>query len=122
MRAENIGAGLGDDDLDLTVAEKDCVLTSSDDDVEDLSAFVTERLQRLSAVSVEKVIGDESVNVEEIPCGSVAPVESPNVGSVGNVGTEEIDRGRTTSVCPNEGHGGDVDADDRRFPPGEEVN
>ena len=30
-------------DHELTVAEKDCVLTSSDDDVEDLSAFVAER-------------------------------------------------------------------------------
>ena len=41
----------------LTVAEKDCVLTSSDDDVEDLSAFVADRLQCLSKGSVEKLIG-----------------------------------------------------------------
>ena len=122
MIAESIGARLGVEELDLILAEKDCVLTSSDDDVEDLSAFVTERLQSLSAGSVEKVIGDESVTVEGIPCGSVAAVEGPNVGSLGNVGTEEVDRGRTTSACPNVGHGGDVDADDRRFSPGEEVN
>ena len=31
-------------DHELTVAEKDCVLTSSDDDVQDLSAFVAEKL------------------------------------------------------------------------------
>ena len=41
VRAERIGAELGYEDRDLTMAEKDCVLTSSDDDVEDLSAFVT---------------------------------------------------------------------------------
>ena len=34
-------------DQELTVAEKDCVLTSSDDDVEHLTAFVAERLQSL---------------------------------------------------------------------------
>ena len=39
-RAECIGAELGHKDRNLTVAEKDCVLTSSDDDVEDLSTFV----------------------------------------------------------------------------------
>ena len=44
-------------DQELTVAEKDCVLTSSVDDVEDLSAFVAERLQSLSEGSVEKFIG-----------------------------------------------------------------
>ena len=32
-------------DHELTVAEKDCVLTSSNDDVEYLSAFVAQRLQ-----------------------------------------------------------------------------
>ena len=40
VRAECIGAELGHEDRNLTMAEKDCVLTSSDDDVEDLSAFV----------------------------------------------------------------------------------
>ena len=71
MRAESIGAELGDEDRNLTMAEKDCVLTSSDDDVEDLSAFMAERLQCLSEWSVEKLIGEESVNVEEILCGDV---------------------------------------------------
>ena len=39
---ECVGAGLGHEDRELTRAEKDCVLTSSDEDVEDLSAFVAE--------------------------------------------------------------------------------
>ena len=51
--------------------EKKCIITSSDNDVEDLSAFVTERLQCLSEGSVEKFIGNESVNVEEILCGNI---------------------------------------------------
>ena len=45
VRAECIGAELGYEDRKLTMAKKYCVLTSSDDDLEDLSAFVTERLQ-----------------------------------------------------------------------------
>ena len=66
MRTMSVGTKLGDEDGNLTMAEKDCVLTSSDDDVEDFSAFVTERLKSLSTESVEKLIGDECVNVEEI--------------------------------------------------------
>ena len=53
VKAECIGAELGHEDRNLTMAENDCVLTSSDDDVEDLSAFVAERLQCLSEGSVE---------------------------------------------------------------------
>ena len=53
---------------DLTIAEKNCVLTSSDEDVEDLSAFVTERLQCLSERNGEKFIGDENVNVWKYWC------------------------------------------------------
>ena len=68
VRAECIGAKLGDEDRHLPMAEKGCVLTSSDDDVEDLSAFVAKRLQCLSEGSVEKWIGDECLNVEEILC------------------------------------------------------
>ena len=40
VRVECIGAELGHEDRILTMAEKDCVLTSSDDDIEDLGAFV----------------------------------------------------------------------------------
>ena len=53
MRFESIGSKMGNEDRNLTIAEKKCVLTGSDDDVEDLSAFVTERLQCLSEGSVE---------------------------------------------------------------------
>ena len=90
------------------MAEKDCVLTSSDDDVEDLSAFVTERLQCLSEGSVEKLTGVESVNVEEILCGDVVV---------------KIDGGdKRQSVRPNLTIGGDVDVDDRKFSPDAEIN
>ena len=108
MRAESIGAKLGVEDHDLTMAEKDCVLTSSDEDVEDLSAFVTERLQCLSKVSVEKLIGDESVNVEEILCG--------------DVGVEDDGGDKRQCVCPNVTIGGDVDVDGRMFSPDAENN
>ena len=40
-------------------------MTSGDEDVEELSVFVTERLQTLSERNVEKFIGDETVKVEE---------------------------------------------------------
>ena len=40
VRVECIGAELKHEDRNLSMAEKDCVLTSSDDDVGDLSAFV----------------------------------------------------------------------------------
>ena len=66
VKAGCIGAKLGDEDRDLTTAENDCVMTSSDENVEDLSAFVTERLQCLSEGGVEELIGDSSVNVEKI--------------------------------------------------------
>ena len=91
---------------ELTVAEKDCVLTSSDDGVEDLSAFVAKRLQSLSEGSVEKFIGEECVNVEEILRG--------------NVGVEEKGGGERQSVCQNVPVGGNDD--DRRFSPNEETN
>ncbi len=100
VRAEYIGAELGHEDRNLTMAEKDCVLTSSDDDVEDLSAFVAEKLQCLSEGSVEKLIEEECVNVEEILCGGVG------------IGEDGGDTGQ--SVCPNLTIGGGVDAAGRR--------
>ena len=101
MRAESNGENLKDENHVLTMALKDCVLTNSDDDVEDLSAFVTERLQWLSDGSVEKLIGDESVNVEEILCG--------------NVGVEEGDGYKRQSVSRDVTIGGNVGASDGRF-------
>ena len=109
MRAECIGAELGHEDRNLTIAEKDCVLTSSDDDVEDLSAFVAERLQCLSERGVEKLIGEECVNLEEFLCGGVG------IG-------EEDGGNQRQSVCPNVTIGGDVGVDDRRFSPDVEVD
>ena len=108
MRAECTGAELGDEDRNLTMAEKDCVLTVSDDDVEDLSAFVTERLQCLSEGSVEKLIAEESMNMEEILCG--------------NVSVEEDGGDKRQSECSNVTIGGDVGTDDKNFSPGVEIN
>ena len=91
------------------MAEKDGVLTSSDDDeMEDLSDSVMKRLQCLCERSVKKLIGDESMNVEEILCRSLG------------IGEEGGCKGQ--SVCPNVTLGGDLGADDRRFSPGEEIN
>ena len=87
VRVGCVGAGLGHEDRELTRAEKDCVLTSSDEDVEDLSAFVTERLQCLGEEGVENLIGSESMNVEEILCGSA--------------GVGEDGRGNRQTVYPN---------------------
>ena len=102
-RDESFGAELGDEDRNLTMAEKDCVLTSSDDDVEDLSAFVAETLQWLSEGSVEKLIAEECVNVEEFLCG--------------DAGVEKDGGDKRHSVCPDVTIGGDVDVDDRSFFP-----
>ena len=99
---------MGDEDRNLTVAEKDCVLTSSDDDVEDLSAFVTARLQRLSERSVKKLIGEGSVNVGKILCGSV--------------GIGEDGGGNGQSVCPNVTPSEDVGTDVIEYSPGEETD
>ena len=75
-------------DHELTHAEKDCVMTSNEEDMDDLNVFVNEELQFLTEKGLEQLVGDESVNVEEILSG--------NVGIVG----PEVDQGRTTSVCP----------------------
>ena len=108
VRFESSGARMGDEDSDLTLVEKDCVVTSSDDDVEGLSAFVTERLQCLSEGSVAKLIGDGSVNVEEILCGGV--------------GIGEDGGGKGQSVCLNVTPGGDVGTDVIKYSSGEETD
>ena len=108
MRAECIAAKLGGEERNLTMVEKVCVFTSSDDDVEDLIVFVAERLQCLSEGSVEKLIGDECVNGEEILCG--------------NVGVKENGGDKSQSVCPNSTIDGDIDVEDRRFSPSVEIN
>ena len=86
-------------DHELTIAEKDCVQTSSDEDMDDLNAFVDERLQFLSEQGLEQLVGDESVNVEEMLSGNLAAVSSQIVESGGTVGPK-VDQGRAMSVCP----------------------
>ena len=86
-------------DHELTVAEKDCVMTCSEEDMDDLNAFVNEKLQFMSEQGSEQLVGDKSVNVEQLLSGKLAAVSSQIVESVGTVGLE-VDQGRTTSVCP----------------------
>ena len=93
-------------DRELTTAEKDCVLTSSGEEMDDLNAFVTERLHCLSEGSVERLIGEECVNMEEALCG--------NVGVEEGGGGEEQAVGRNMPVAEND--------DDRRLSPNEETN
>ena len=85
-------------DHELTIAE-DCVMTSSEKDMDDLNAFVNEKLQILKEKGLEQLVGDDSVNVEEILGGNVAALPGNFVGYEGTVGPE-VDQGRTTSVCP----------------------
>ena len=81
---------------ELTAAEKDCVMTSSEEDMDDLVAFVNEKLQFMTEKGLGQLVGDKSVNVE-ILGGNVAAVSGPIVGCEGNV-RPEVDQGRTTSV------------------------
>ena len=108
VRAECIGAELGNEERDLTMAEKDRVLTSSDNDVDDFSAFVAERLQCLSEWSVEKLIAEGSVNVAEILCE--------------RVGIGEDGGGNRQSVCPNVTPDEDVGTDVIKYSSGEETD
>ena len=109
MSIEIVTSGVVQKDHDLTVAEKDCVMTSSEEVIDNLNATVNEKLQFMTEKGLKQLVRDGSMNVEEILCGSVAAVSGPNVGSVGNVGTEEVDRGRTTSVCPGLRPSGNVE-------------
>ena len=58
---------------------------------------------------LEQLVRNGIMNVQEIFCGGVAAVSGPNVGSVGNVRTEEVGQGRTTSVCPGLSPSGNVE-------------
>ena len=94
-----VESGIVQEDHELTIAEKDCVLTSSEEDMDDLISFVDERMQFLPEQGLEQLVGDESVNVEEMLCGKLAAVSSQIVESGGTVGPE-VNQGRVTSVCP----------------------
>ena len=87
-------------DHELTVAEKDCVMKSSEEDMDELNAFVNEKLHFLTVKGLEQHVGDESVNVEEILSGNVAAVSSHIMRYEGTVGLE-VDQGRIASVCPD---------------------
>ena len=88
-----------EEDHELTVAEKDCVMTTSEEDMGDLNAFVNEKLKFMSEKGLEQLVRDESVNVEEILSGNVGTVGGCSVGYEGTVGPE-VDQGRTKSKCP----------------------
>ena len=108
MEVDIVKAGVKDEDRDFTIAVKGCDLTTSDKIMEDMIAFVTERLQCLGEGSVEKFVLDEGVNVEEILCG---------ITSAGEDGGDKI-----RSLCPNVTLGEDVDENDGRFSPRGEIN
>ena len=103
-----IESGSVQKDHELTIAEKDCVLTISEEDMDDLNAFVDERLQFLSEQGLEQLVGDESVNVEEMLSGNLAAVRSQSVESGGTVELE-VDQGRAMSVCPGLTSSADVE-------------
>ena len=96
-------------DHELTIAEKDCVLTSSEEDMYDLNAFVDERLQFLSEQGLEQLVGGEGVIVEEKLDGNLAVVRSQIVQSGGTIGPE-VDQEKAASVCPGLTSGADVEA------------
>ena len=96
---EVVTSGVVQQDRDLTVAEKDCVITSSEEDGDDLYAFVDEKLRLMAEKGLEQFVGDENVNVEEILGGNAAAVSSHIVEYEGIVGAGS-DQGKTTSVCP----------------------
>ena len=108
--SEIVTSGVFQKDHYLTIAEKDCVMTSSEEDMDDLNAFVNEKLQFMTAKCLEQLVGDGSMNIEDTLYGSVAAVSGLNVGSVGNVGTEEFDWARTTSLCPGSTLSGNLEA------------
>ena len=61
-----VESGIVQEDHEFTIAENDCVLASSEDDLDDLNVFVDERLQLLLEQGLEQLVGDESGNVGEM--------------------------------------------------------
>ena len=108
VSSEFVESGSVQKDNELTIAEKDCVLTSSEQDMDDLNTFVNEKLQLMTEKGLEQLLGDESMNVEEILSGNLAAVSSQIVESGGIVGPE-VDQGRTASVCPKLTSSADVE-------------
>ena len=55
--ASEVGkSGEVEKDRELTVADKDCVMTSSEEDMDDLNAFVNEKLQFMSEQGLEQLV------------------------------------------------------------------
>ena len=70
-RLRNVTSRVEEKDCDLTMAERGCIITSREEGGEDLNAFVNEKLQSLCERSLEQIVGDESLNMEDILRGSV---------------------------------------------------
>ena len=96
-------------------------MTSSEEDMDNLNAFVNGKLIFMSEKGLEQRVGDESVNVEEILNGNLAAVSDHIVESEGTVRLD-VGQGRTTSLCPDVTNGGNVDVVDRGFSPDVEVD
>ena len=80
VSSEVVMSGEFEKDPDFTVAEKDCVMTSSEENMDDLNAFVNEKLQFMPERGLEQFVGDESVNVEEKLGGNVEAVSGHFLG------------------------------------------
>ena len=63
MSSEIVTSGVVQKDRDLTVEEKDCVMTSSEEDMDDLNEFVNEKLQFMTEKGLQQLVGDGSVNL-----------------------------------------------------------
>ena len=99
VSSEVVMSGELQKDHELTIAEKDCVITSSEEDMDNLNAFVNDKLQFLTEKGLEQLIEDESVKVEEILSANEGTASGHIVGYEETVGAE-VDQVRTKSLCP----------------------
>ena len=65
-------------------------MTSSEEDMDDLNAFVNEKLQIMSEKCLEQLVGDESGNMEEIFSGNLAAVSGHIVEYEKTVGRSSV--------------------------------
>ena len=108
MVDENVASTAEKKDCNLIMAERDCVVTSSEEERADLNAFVSEKLQSLCERSLEQIVGDESSNLGDILCGSIDVTEDS--------------RSNVKSVCPEVTHGSEIQASDIRGSPNDNVD
>ena len=97
LSSELVMSGQLQKDHQLTIAETDCVMTSSEEDMDHMNAFVSEKLQFMTEKGLEQLVGEESVNVEEILSGSMVTVSGRGVGYEETVWT--LSRSRKNNVC-----------------------